>query len=45
MENKDEKSQMYLENNLNKKIIKNNFPDIYDKYQRFFKNILKKRQY
>ena len=29
-----EKSQMYLENNLNK--IKNNIPDIYDKYQRFF---------
>ena len=29
IEIKDEKSQMYLENNLNK--IKNNFPDIYDK--------------
>ena len=27
---KNEKSQMYLENNLNK--IKNNFPDIYKKY-------------
>ena len=37
MQNKDEKSQMYLENNLNK--IKNNLPDIYDKYQRFFNYI------
>ena len=37
IESKDEKSQIYLENNLNK--IKNNFSDIYDKYQRFFKYI------
>ena len=37
---KDEKSQIYLENNLNK--IKNNFFDIYDKYQRFFKYIANK---
>ena len=37
IESKDEKSQIYLENNLNK--IKNNFPDIYDKYQRLFKYI------
>ena len=37
-----EKSQMYLENNLNK--IKNNFPDIYDKYERFFKYIAKKEK-
>ena len=29
IESKNEKSQMYLENNFNK--IKNNFPDIYDK--------------
>ena len=34
IESKDEKSQIYLENSLNK--IKNNFSDIYDKYQRFF---------
>ena len=34
IESKDEKFQIYLENNLNK--IKNNFPDTYDKYQRFF---------
>ena len=34
IEIKDEKSQMYLENNLNK--IKNNIPGIYDKCQRFF---------
>ena len=34
---KNEKSQMYLENNLNK--IKNNFSNIYDKYQRFYKYI------
>ena len=37
IEIKDEKSQIYLENNLNK--IKNNILDIYDKYQRFFKYI------
>ena len=35
IKSKDEKYQIYLENNLNK--IKNNFPNIYDKYQRFFK--------
>ena len=40
IEIKDEKSQIHLENNLNK--IKNNFPDIYDKYQRFFKYITNK---
>ena len=39
-ESKDEKSQMYLENNLNK--IENNFPGIYDKYQRFFKYLANK---
>ena len=33
---------MYLENNLNK--IKNNIPDIYDKYQRFFKYIANKEK-
>ena len=32
---KDEKSQMYLENNLNE--VENSFPDICDKYERFFK--------
>ena len=38
IEIKDEKSQTYLKNNLNK--IKNNFPDdIYDKYQKFFEYI------
>ena len=37
IESKDEKSQMYLKNNLNK--IKNNFLDIYDKYQRFSEHI------
>ena len=42
IESKGEKSQMYLENNLNK--IKNNFPDIYDKYERFFKYIAKKEK-
>ena len=42
IESKDEKSQMYLENNLNK--IKNNIPDIYDKYQRFFKYIANKEK-
>ena len=35
IESKDEKSQMYLKNNLNK----NNFLDIYDKYQRFSEHI------
>ena len=43
IEVKDEKSQMYLENNLNK--IKNDIPDIYDKYQRFFKYIANKGKY
>ena len=42
IESKDEKSQMYLENNLNK--IKNSFPNIYDKYQRFFKYIANKEE-
>ena len=37
IESKDEKSPIYLKNNLNK--IKNSFSDIYDKYQRFFMNI------
>ena len=37
IEKKDEKSQIYLENNLKK--IKTNFPNIYDKYQRFSKYI------
>ena len=40
IEGKDEKFQIYLENNLNK--IKNNFPDIYNKYQRLFKYIVNK---
>ena len=42
IESKDEKSQIYLENNLSK--IKNNFSDIYDKYQRFFKYIANKEK-
>ena len=42
IESKDEKSQMCLENNLNK--IKNNFSDIYDKYQRYFKYIANKEK-
>ena len=42
IESKDEKSQIYLENNLNK--IKNNFPDTYDTYQRFFKCIANKEK-
>ena len=42
IESKDEKSQIYLKNNLNK--IKNNFPDIFDKYQRFFKYIANKEK-
>ena len=33
---------MYLENNLSK--IKNNFPDIQDKYQRFFTYIANKEK-
>ena len=41
-ESKDKKSQKYLENNLNK--IRNNFPDIYDKYQMFFKYIANKEK-
>ena len=39
---KDEKFQIYLENNLNK--IKNNIPDIYDKYQRFVRYITNKEK-
>ena len=42
IESKDEKSQMYLENSLNK--IKNNFSDICDKYQRFFKCIAEREK-
>ena len=42
IEIKDEKSQMYLENNFNK--INNNFPDIYDKHQRFSKYIANKEK-
>ena len=42
IESKDEKFQIYLENNLNK--IKNNFPDIYNKYQRLFKYIVNKEK-
>ena len=39
---KDEKSQMYLENNLNK--IKNEFPDIHIKYPKFFQYIANKEK-
>ena len=39
IEIKDEKSQIYLESK-----IKNNVPDIYDKYQRFFKYIANKEK-
>ena len=42
IESKDGKSQIYLKNNLSK--IENNFPDIYDKYQRFFKYIANKEK-
>ena len=42
IETKDEKSQMYLENNLNE--IKNKFPDIYNKYPRFFQYIANKEK-
>ena len=42
IESKDEKSQIYLEKNLNK--IKNNSADIYYKYQRFFKYIANKEK-
>ena len=42
IEIKDEKSQMYLENNLNK--IKNIFSNIYDKYKRFFEYIANKEK-
>ena len=42
IESKNEKSQIYLENNLNK--IKNNFPNIHHKYQRFFKYIANKEK-
>ena len=43
MENEDEKYQMYLEHNFNE--IKNNFPDVYDKYPRFFQYIANKEKY
>ena len=42
IEIKDEKSQMYLENNLNK--IKNKFHNIYNKYPRFFQYIANKEK-
>ena len=42
IESKDEKYQMYLENNL--KEVKNNFSNIYDKYQTFFKYIANKEK-
>ena len=42
IESKDEKSQIYLENDLNKPKIF--FSDIYDKYQRFFKYIANKEK-
>ena len=42
IELKDEKSQMYLENNINK--FKDNIPDIYDKYQRLFEYIASKEK-
>ena len=41
-ESKNEKSQIYLENNLNK--IKNNLFNIYDKHQRLFKYIANKKK-
>ena len=41
-ESKNKKSQIYLENNLNK--IKNNFFNIYDKHQRLFKYIANKEK-
>ena len=41
IESKDEKSQIYLENNLNK--IKNNFPDFYEKYQRLSILLIKRK--
>ena len=43
IKSKDEKYQMYLENNL--KEIKNNFPNVYDKYPRFFQYIANKEKY
>ena len=42
IETKDEKSQMYLENNLNE--IKNKFPNIHNKYPRFFQYIANKEK-
>ena len=42
IESKDEKYQVYLENNVNK--IKNNFPDIFDKYRRCFRYIANKEK-
>ena len=38
----DEKSQMYLKNNLNE--IKNKFPDVHNKYPRFFQYIANKEK-
>ena len=42
IESKDEKFQVYLENNLKK--IKNNFLNIYFKYQKFFRYIASKEK-
>ena len=42
IESKDEKFQMYLKNNLQE--IKNNFPDIYDKYRTFFQYFANKEK-
>ena len=42
IESKDEKYQMYLKNNINK--IKNNFSNIFDKYQRFLSILLIKKK-
>ena len=42
IKSKDEKYQMYLENNL--KEIKNNFPNVYDKYPRIFQYIANKEK-
>ena len=43
IESKDKKSQIYVENNLNK--TKNNFSDISDKYQIIFKYIANEEKY
>ena len=42
IESKDKKSQMYLENNLDK--IKNNFSNIFDKYQRYLSILMIKKK-